>query len=275
MTETFKPSARSENEIRVCEDINKIAINNMHGKIRRGLSDDKNQQIPILFIDIDETLFHTVEKLVKVINRGARIWGFNEDLPDEALIIENGGTHHYASIFGMTDDEWESWMIEIRRRQYVNEKAKLYFPKAPELLTDLGVTGYISARPATLATFISTQRDLFNRRNFPERPVVLRPETIHIRESSNWKSELIFNEFGHYVYSGARIILIDDSINTAMAVAKINRGHGRNVINQILYRGPFTKGVLDSGSYVPNEEEGIYVSDWENMKNTFDKIKNT
>lgn len=263
----------SEFELSTCSEINAIAISKMHEAIQKRLDNSTGEPEALTFFDIDETLVDTIGKFISGINRGARILGFNGELPPQQDILENGGTHYYASIFRMQPEDWEEVMIRIRRSPYVNEKARSYHHNISNFLNDFGVVGYISARPATEKTFDSTYRDLFKSRNFPERPVVLRPETFPITEASTWKSNLILDEFGQYTF-GAKIILVDDSISTARAVTEINRSCGQPKINQILYKGPITVPVLESGKYQPKEEDGIYVSDWDTMQTTFDRIKN-
>ena len=262
-----------ESEIDACNEKNANAIKLMHGDIKLRLQDADLNSPVLTFLDIDETLVHTIGNLINGINRGANILGFNNQLPPHKDIIQNGGTNIYASIFGMNAEDWEEVMIKIRRSPYVNEKADQYHPELKKILEILDVVGYISARPATLKTFASTLRDLFRFRNLPKRPVVLRPESLPITEASIWKSNLILEEFGPYVSQGARLVLVDDSISTAKAITKINESHSQPIINQILFKGPLTMPVLESGKYTPKEEDGIYVSDWENMVATFDRIK--
>lgn len=262
-----------ESEIDACNEKNANAIKLMHGDIKLRLQHADLNSPVLTLVDIDENLVHTIGRLINGINKGARILGFDKQLPPHKEIIENGGTHNYASIFGMTPEDWEEVMIKIRRSPYVNEKADQYHPELEKILENLDVVGYLSARPATLQTFESTSRDLFRFRNLPERPVVLRPESLPITEASIWKSNLILEEFGPYVSQGAKLILVDDSISTAKAITKINGSYGQPIINQILFKGPLTIPVLESGKYTPKEEDGIYVSDWENMVATFDRIK--
>ncbi|QQS43337.1 hypothetical protein IPM65_04215 [Candidatus Roizmanbacteria bacterium] len=220
--------------------------------------------------DIDETVVDTVGRHVMFVSRGAKLAGFQGTLPTLEEIKAAGGTAEYARVFGMSADEWEEIMKRVRERQFVNEKANLYHPKTVKTLLNGGeLLGFVTAKPGTERTLAATQRDLTQRLGFPERPVILRPNSVPLSQTE-WKIETLCAIKG---ISPKGIVLVDDSLSTARAIAAHNQEAGKLDIMQILYKGPLTVPALESGKFIPDESLGIYAADWDEMPEVFDRIR--
>lgn len=226
--------------------------------------------------DIDEFLVDTVDNHIQFISRAARMLGYKGTLPSYEDIIAEGGTAHYAEIFRMDPQDWETIMMRIRATRYVNRNARMYHPNPQDILSEgphHALLGFMSAKPATESTYRTTKEDLFERLGFQEKPVILRPHMVDISQSSAWKVELL----SEIVASdpSKMLVLTDDSISTAKAVTLHNQKAGRVEFMQVLYPGPLTKTVLDNGLYIPQQDEGIFVADWQTMPEIFDIINET
>lgn len=221
--------------------------------------------------DIDETVVDTVSRHVGFVTRGAKLAGFQGTLPTPEEIKAAGGTADYARVFGMTADDWEEIMKRVRERRFVNEKADLYHPETVQTLLNGGeLLGFVTAKPGTERTLAATQKDLTQRLGFPERPVILRPNSVPLSQTSEWKIETLAAIKGT---SPKGIVLVDDSLSTARAIAEHNRQAGAVDIMQILYKGPLTLPALQSGKFIPDESLGIYAADWDEMPEVFDRIR--
>ena len=226
--------------------------------------------------DIDEFLVDTVGNHIKFIHRAAGIFGHKGDLPTYEDIVAKGGTAHYAEIFGLKPEEWEEIMMRVRASRFVNRNAPRYH-EAPHTILSAGeyheLHGFMTAKPGTERTLRTTKQDLEQRLGFTEKPVILRPEIVPISHSSAWKVGLLAKIAA--ADPAKALVLTDDSISTAKAIASHNNQQGRIQLMQVLYPGPLTKGPLERGEYVPHVEEGIFVADWEQMPEIFDIIDKT
>ncbi len=221
--------------------------------------------------DIDETVVDTVGRHVGFVTRAAQLAGFKGTLPTLDEIKAAGGTAEYARIFGMTAGEWEEIMIRVRERRFVNEKADLYHQDTVQTLLNGGeLLGFLTAKPGTDRTLAATQRDLIHRLGFPDRPVILRPNSVPLSQTSEWKIETLAAIKGT---TPKGIVLVDDSLSTAKAIIEHNRKAGAVDIMQIVYKGPLTAPALESGTFVPDESLGIYAADWDEMPEVFDRIR--
>jgi hypothetical protein len=221
--------------------------------------------------DIDETVVDTVGRHVGFVTRGAQLAGFKGALPTLEEIKAAGGTADYARVFGMSGDEWEEIMKLVRERRFVNEKAALYHPNTVQTLLNCGeLLGFVTAKPGTDRTLAATQRDLTQRLGFPERPVILRPTSVPLSQTSEWKIDTLAAIKGT---SPKGIVLVDDSLSTARAIAAHNHKAGKTDLMQIVYKGPLTVSSLESGKFVPDESLGIYAADWDEMPGVFDRIR--
>lgn len=221
--------------------------------------------------DIDETIVDTVGRHVGFVTRAAQLAGFKGALPTLEEIKAAGGTADYARVFGMTPDEWEEVMIRVRERRFVNEKADLYHQDTVQTLMNGGeLLGFLTAKPGTDRTLAATQKDLIHRLGFPEKPVILRPNSVPLSQTSDWKIEMLAAIKGT---SPKGIVLVDDSLSTARVIAGHNQQAGNIGIMQIVYKGPLTAPALESGKFIPDESLGIYAADWEEMPAVFDRIR--
>jgi len=221
--------------------------------------------------DIDETVVDTVGRHVGFITKAAQLAGFKGALPSVEEIKAAGGTADYACVFGMTPEGWEKIMQRVRERRFVNEKADLYHPKTRETLMNGGeLLGFVTAKPGTDRTLAATQRDLTERLGFPERPVILRPNSVPLSQTSEWKIETLSAIKG---MTPKGIVLVDDSLSTARAIAEHNTREGKIDLIQVVYKGPLTAPALESGKFVPDESLGIYAADWDEMGQVFDRIR--
>lgn len=224
--------------------------------------------------DIDETVVDTIGNHTKLITRGASMLGYKDPLPSREEIISQGGTSAYAELFGLTPQEWESRMERIRDSKYVNSGADMYHPEVAQLLPTLEDTkllGFVTARPGSEKTLLVTEEDLFNRVGLPKRPVILRPESVSLADTSSWKLAIL-KQIAQQD-DQKRVVLIDDSISTAKTVMEYNSRNGENPIIQVIYKGPLTKPLIDNGDFQINTQMGIYTADWQEMPTIMNQIQ--
>ena len=227
-----------------------------------------------ILCDVDETLVDTIGNHSDRINRGARIMGFSEELPTREELIEKGGTGAFAELFGMTSDEWEIMMQRIRDSKYINAGATLYHPEIVSLVEQFSNTkmlGFVTARPGTEKTLRVTEEDLFRRIGLPQLPIVLRPSTVAIAETSAWKLGILKQIAVQDTQK--RLILVDDSLATANVILEYNSCNESNPIIQVVYKGPLTIPSLESGAFKTDPKMGIYEADWHEMPQVIQQIQ--
>lgn len=225
--------------------------------------------------DIDELHVDTVTLHEQLLNRHIRLMGHPACTSEE--IRASGGTQiAYRRFYPhLNDEQWDQFMERVRMSNMVNKNGDLYHPEqvriANEVFASGNFLGYMTARPYSERVADTTEKDLFERLGLCSAPVMLRPVGIRPEQSGIWKVEQM-----HAIRTAAgvqRMVLIDDSISTAKQVERYNVELGQVCISQILYKGPLTVPVLESGKYIPDEAHGIYTADWDEMVQVFDRIR--
>lgn len=232
----------------------------------------------VLILDLDETVTNTVLLWVKLLNRLLKKRGNSLELPTLTQVQIVGGTdfiYNSENYFGEQD---YSLLMALLRGLIV---PNLYAPPTEDNIeqileklkaSDIEPIGAITARPNTTRVLTATNL-YFAKNNFPNIPVVARPEdTVPLSQTTPWKLEqlMVLNSLDE----SKRVIIIDDSISLARKIAEYNSHNGMSKhIIQVLYPGPLTIGKIVSGEIKENKDEGIFISNWQNLLATVERIQ--
>lgn len=177
-------------------------------------------------LDIDETLFNSVEKHVRILNRIGDQFGC-QNLPTYQEVLAAGGTHNAYDHFS-----WYRNMNERMRDADWFNKGLEVIEEALEAMTyvDAMVAFYLTTRPARLA---NTTYDELIRHGFPDREVICRPPEIPLELTTPWKLAVLEN---HVQGKPKQAIMIDDSHSLHEAIKKRNNPQ----VATLLYAGPMT-----------------------------------
>lgn len=144
---------------------------------------------PGLALDIDDTLCHTGVRIIAALQKE---FGNPEGLTPEELRIKyphtslipywNGPEHHIWKLELIETDKLYEGASIITNANHIIEKINSIVP----------ISCYITARPE--GTTEASKRWL-KRHNFPERPVISKPNSIAYEDGNKWKAQILHREY--------------------------------------------------------------------------------
>jgi phosphoglycolate phosphatase-like HAD superfamily hydrolase len=179
-----------------------------------------------IVLDIDETLFNSVEKHVRILNRIGERFGC-KNLPNYQEVLAVGGTNNAYDHFSWYRD----MNARMRDADWFNKGLEV-IEEALEAMTYLEsmVAFYLTARPARLA---NTTYDELVKNGFPDREVICRPDHVPLEHTTPWKLAVLEN---HIQGTDTQAVMVDDSHSLHSAIKKRNNPQ----VATLLYAGPIT-----------------------------------
>lgn len=179
-----------------------------------------------LSLDVDETIFNSVYKHWQWLTAEGKRRGWKK-LPSYKDVLHAGGTH---KAYGHFDGYWEL-NEEMRNSPDFNRNLQ-EIPGAKKAIRFLqAMVGlYLTTRPESLAYITKEELD---RKGFPDRQVIARPEHVPLENTSEWKLAILQQLSQEWQ---AKMIMIDDSMSMHNAIHAL----GEPLVATILFAGPMT-----------------------------------
>lgn len=177
-------------------------------------------------LDVDETLFNSVSKHVRILTEIGKRFGW-KNLPTYEEVLSAGGTHkayghypHYMEVNEMMRNaEWFNRDLEV-----IDEALNAMF------YADAMVSFYLTTRPDSLTAV--TYEELI-KHGFPDREVICRPGSVPLEKTTEWKLSVLEDRAKN---EQARMVMVDDSVSLHEAIKKRKTQR----VGTLLYAGPMT-----------------------------------
>jgi len=187
----------------------------------------------VTILDLDEMVFNTVAKHVRILRLAARMSHAEENrLPTLDDTLKSGGTKAFKTAGWKNYDQVNEVM---RNSPHFNHHIPLIDENTPAILAQAAKAGfptimYLTTRPQSVEPV--TQTDLA-RLNLPDVPVLARPDHIDLSQTTEWKLKTLITVADRIP---GTVVMVDDSISLIRAISE--KSHPK--LRSLLFQGPIT-----------------------------------
>lgn len=182
--------------------------------------------------DVDECLFNSVDKHVKVLTKHGQQQGW-QNLPSRQQVYALGGTH---AAYGHYPGYQEKNAAMIADPDFNRGLETISGATQAMNCLAANVLIYLTARPEKLAEL--TREELLTA-GFPDREVIARPATVSVENVTAWKVDVLQQLASQYVSLLRRhssLVMIDDSAGLHEVLIRLRDPR----IESLLFKGPIT-----------------------------------